>query len=1092
VPLAPLTPSVAKPRRARLRSPAIRSLIAAGVALVLLIVIGSVMLVLDFRARALADAERELTNTALILAEQADRTFQSLDVVQTSVIERMQAMGVDSSEDMARLMSTPDVHQMLKDKISGLPHIDAVTLVDAEGRVINFSRYWPIPLIVVTDRNYFNVLKSNPSLTTFIGEPIRNRGSGTWTIVLARKITSADGRFLGMVLGGIELSYFETFFGNIALGKEGAISLLRNDGMLLARYPRAEGSIGTRYVTGPDALEGRSGVTTRVVGKINRQERLIAHRRLASYPLFVSVGNDVDAILSSWREQAGVLLGTSALAASLVGLIVFLVSRRLARNIVKSRKTLQDQKLQLDIALNNMTQGLLMCDADGKVVLCNKRYTEMYRVPPEMVERGCTRNELVAHHYQTGLLADDLKERIASAERDAGNGQAYTRVLETTDGRTIALVNQPVPGGLRVSTHEDITESRQREASFRMLFESNPLPMFVYDLETFVFVDVNAAAVAQFGFSREQFLAMTVPDIWSPADRDRYTQMVKSRSEYHGEESWNYHRADGSAFEAAAYSRTLRYQGRPTRFVAVIDMTERRRAERERDRNREFLDRVIESVPATIFVKDARDRRYVLVNRAAERLWGLPREEVVGKRADELFPQPMADRIAQHDDELLKSAGHISAPAHEVHTPCNGVRLVTSNRLCVRDRHGEPQYLMGVIEDVTDHKAIEDQLRQAQKMESVGNLTGGLAHDFNNLLTIIVGNLEMLQEDVAGMSSAEEKLKVVMQASERGADLTRQMLAFSRRQSLQPKPVDLNGLILGTARLLRRTLGEAITIDLRMGPGLRTVLIDESQLGTALVNIAINARDAMPRGGTLTIATRNAEISPAYASRHSGLAAGDCVIVEVTDTGEGMPPNVLDRIFEPFFTTKPVGQGTGLGLSMVYGFMKQSGGHIAAQSEPGRGTTFQLFLPIVQVPEQAEPVPVDAPEQPARAGAGEVILAVDDNHDVRSTVVIQLRDLGYEVREAENAHAALAILDSGEKIDLLFTDMVMPGGLNGKELATKARLIRPDLKVLFTSGFPGTMSSNGTGLEENDVLLSKPYRRRDLAEALRTMLSEAA
>jgi PAS domain S-box-containing protein len=1083
-----------------LRSRAIRSLIAVGAGVVLLIIFATTALVLDFRARTLADAERELTNTALILAEHSDRTFQSLDVVLMSIVERLNAMGVGSSEEYTRLMADESVHLMLKDKIAGLPQFGAVSLIGLDGRLINFSRSWPSPTVDVSDRDYFRALWLNPGLTSFVSEPALNRVTGRWSIFLARRFTSADGRFLGLVLGTMELRQFEASFGTVALGENGAISLQRSDGTMLARYPRAEASIGNRYTAGPDALEGRAGATLRVVGRVGERERLIAYRRLASYPLFVSVGNDVEAILSAWRRLATILLGAGALVALIIGATVFLVSRRLVRNIIKSRKTLHDQKLQLDTALNNMTQGLLMFDPDGRVMLCNKRYMEMYRVPADMVARGCTRSELIAHHYAIGLLTGDPDRRVAAAMRDAANCQAYTRLLETTDGRFIAVTNRRVGDGLRVSTHEDVTEFRQREASFRMLFESNPLPMFAYDQETFAFINVNAAAVAQFGYTREQFLALTVRDVWAPADRDRYSRMVRRPDDYHGEEMWNYCRADGSEFEAAVYSRALRYRGRMTRFGAMVDMTERRIAERERDRNREFLDSVIESVPTTIFVKDIRDHRYVLINQAAERLWGLPRGEVIGKRADELFPKETADIIMQHDRELIESRSQRSFPAHAIHTPRNGVRLVTSHRLCMRDQHGEPQYLIGVLEDVTDRMGVEDQLRQAQKMESVGNLTGGLAHDFNNLLTIIIGNLDLLQDDVAGNAGVEEKLGIVMQAAERGADLTRQMLAFSRRQSLQPTRVDTNALIVATSRLLARTLGEAVKVDLELGSDLRMAIVDEAQLETALVNIAINARDAMPRGGTLTIATRNSELSPAYAARHAGLAAGDYVTIELTDTGTGMSPDVLDRVFEPFFTTKPVGKGTGLGLSMVYGFMKQSGGHVTALSEPGRGTTFRLFLPVVAVAQSEAGAPLsrsnaaDAPEsdRPIRVGTGEVILAVDDNAEVRGTVALQLKKLGYEVREAENAHTALAILESDEQVDLLFTDIVMPGGVNGKELAARARLKRPNLKVLFTSGFPGTANSITTELDEDDVLLSKPYRHHDLAGVLHEMLGEAA
>ncbi len=263
----------------------------------------------------------------------------------------------------------------------------------------------------------------------------------------------------------------------------------------------------------------------------------------------------------------------------------------------------------------------------------------------------------------------------------------------------------------------------------------------------------------------------------------------------------------------------------------------------------------------------------------------------------------------------------------------------------IRGNDGKPQYLVSVVEDVTERKAIEEQLQQAQKMEVVGQLTGGMAHDFNNLLMVIIGNLDLLQDDVVGNPAAARKVETILQASLRGADLTRQMLAFSRRQALQPSRIDVNDLISNTARMLERTLGTEITVDLRIGADPCPVSVDAAQLEAALVNIAINARDAMPDGGTLTIEAGHAHVDADHAPRHPGLAAGDCVTIAIHDTGAGMSPEVLARIFEPFFTTKAPGQGTGLGLSMVYGFIRQSGGHISASSEVGGGTTFTLYLP---------------------------------------------------------------------------------------------------------------------------------------------------
>jgi PAS domain S-box-containing protein len=521
------------------------------------------------------------------------------------------------------------------------------------------------------------------------------------------------------------------------------------------------------------------------------------------------------------------------------------------------------------------------------------------------------------------------------------------------------------------------------------------------------------------------------------------------------------------------------------------DVTDHMRAEEERDRNGAFLDRIIDNISVAIQVKNARTLRYMLVNKASEELWGLPRDQMIGRTPHEIFDKEFADAIEEHDRQLLATKSNFYVPEHKIETPRNGTRMVTSNRIAVRDNNGEVQYLVGVVEDVTERKSVEDQLRQAQKMEAIGNLTGGVAHDFNNLLTVILGNLDFLHEDLAGNAAAEEKIKVIMDAAERGADLTRHMLAFSRRQPLQAKPVNVNALIETTIRLLNRTLGENISVEVRTAPDLPLALVDPSQLETALLNIAINARDAMPNGGTLTISTRVVELDEAYTKQHPGVSPGTYAAVELIDSGTGMPPELLERIFEPFFTTKAAGRGTGLGLSMVYGFIKQSGGHINAYSEVGRGTAFKLYLPLASPAVAEQAIESVAPHATKPAGH-EVILAVEDNPDIRATVVRQLRDLGYRVREADNAEAALRILDAEEPIDLLFTDMIMPGELNGKELAVKARRKRADLKVLFTSGFLGPSNSHGAQLEAGDVLLSKPYHKRDLEKAVEQALSMPA
>jgi PAS domain S-box-containing protein len=640
-----------------------------------------------------------------------------------------------------------------------------------------------------------------------------------------------------------------------------------------------------------------------------------------------------------------------------------------------------------------------------------------------------------------------------------------------------------------------VAEEHVKE-SVRMLFEYSPVPMFVIDCDDLRFLAVNATAVVHYGYSREQFLAMTKLDIHPPEERGAYAEAFRAfreseRAEFEWQPVRRHRKADGTEILVQVYGRRLDYNGRSALLCSVIDITERLVAEQERDRNRDFLHSVIENVGVTIIAKDAKTLNYILVNKAAEKMWGVSRDAVLGKTSHQVFDVETARSIDKYDRQLLQTSDNFYVPPHRVMTLHNGSRVVASNHLLIRDQNGEPQYLVGVIEDVTERKAVEDQLRQAQKMEAIGKLTGGVAHDFNNLLTIIMGNLDLLSEGLAGNAAAEETIGVILEAAERGADLARHMLAFSRRQPLQAKPADVNALIATTQRMVGRTLGENIAIEVRAAADLPAALVDPSQLETALLNIAINARDAMPDGGVLTISTRLASLDEAYMARHPGLAVGRYVAIEMADTGIGMAPDLLEQIFEPFFTTKAAGHGTGLGLSMVYGFIKQSGGHIAVYSEIGHGTVFKLFLPLASVNDCAAAAQSDD-GLPGKSEGNEVILAVEDNPDIRSTVVRQLRDLGYRVREADSAEAALRILAEPEPIDLLFTDMIMPGGLNGKQLATMACASRLGLKVLFTSGFTGTSTIQGAQLEPGDVLLSKPYRKADLAKAVHEALLRAA
>lgn len=390
-----------------------------------------------------------------------------------------------------------------------------------------------------------------------------------------------------------------------------------------------------------------------------------------------------------------------------------------------------------------------------------------------------------------------------------------------------------------------------------------------------------------------------------------------------------------------------------------------------------------------------------------------------------------------------------------------------------------------VIEEITERRQAEAKLAQSQKMETIGKLTGGVAHDFNNLLQVVSGNLQLLGKDIAGNDRAEQRIANAMAGVARGSKLASQLLAFGRRQALEPKVVNIARFVNGMDDMLRRAIGEGIAVETIGGGGLWNTFIDPSQVENALLNLAINARDAMDGQGNLTIELANAHLDDAYAASHDEVTAGQYVMLAVTDTGAGMTPEIVGKVFEPFFTTKSEGKGSGLGLSMVYGFVKQSGGHVKIYSEVGHGTTIKLYLPRAM---EAEDVEVDVETGPI-AGGTETVLVVEDDDEVRATVVEMLSDLGYRVLKAVDAQNALAVIESGVPIDMLFTDVVMPGTLKSPELARKARERLPNIAVLFTSGYTENSIVHGGKLDAGVELLSKPYTREAMARKFRHVLA---
>ncbi|NCA83365.1 MAG: transporter substrate-binding domain-containing protein [Opitutae bacterium] len=525
-----------------------------------------------------------------------------------------------------------------------------------------------------------------------------------------------------------------------------------------------------------------------------------------------------------------------------------------------------------------------------------------------------------------------------------------------------------------------------------------------------------------------------------------------------------------------------------------------RRTRELQDRTRELqkanshLDQIVENLPTMLFLKDAQNLRFVTVNRSGETLMGYPRIDMLGKSDYDFFPKEQADFFTQKDREVLHGKTPVDIAEEPLQSKTQGERILHTRKVPILNAQGEPEYLLGISEDITDRKRAEEaqahlqsQLNQAQKMESVGRLAGGVAHDFNNMLQAILGHAELALDRVAPEQPLHADLLEIQKAARRSADLTRQLLAFARKQTVMPKVLDLNETVEGMLKMLRRLIGEDIELAWRPGGDVGPVKVDPSQIDQILANLCVNARDAIAGAGKITIETGTATLDATRCAPHAGVVPGEYVRLAVRDTGCGMDPATLANIFEPFYTTKGMGEGTGLGLATVYGAVKQNNGLVSVDSEPGQGTTFQIYLPR----HMARIAPVQAPEEPAEpiARGQETVLLVEDEPAILETTRAMLEKLGYRVLATPAPEEAIHLVRTQPgNIHLLMTDVVMPG-MNGRDLAKILSSLRPNLKQLFMSGYTANVIAHHGVLDEGMHFIQKPFAMRDLAAKLRETLA---
>ncbi|MGE5568334.1 MAG: PAS domain S-box protein [Rhodospirillales bacterium] len=772
------------------------------------------------------------------------------------------------------------------------------------------------------------------------------------------------------------------------------------------------------------------------------------------------------------------------------------------------------------------------------------------------------------------------------------------------------------------------TPSGDRSASadqYRILFAGNPQPMWVYDTQTLAFLEVNEAAIRDYGYSREQFLSMTVTQIRPEEEVPRFLEWLETAAGVTRVRQGRHRKSDGTIIEVEVHSNPIVYEGRPARLVMAIDVTEARRAQREitalnqrlRDRVAE-LETLLNLIPVGIAIADDRECSRVRMNSALARLLEIPAGEkasitapLEGKlpckffrrgrelppdewpmrkaasegigsdnvEVDTVFPdgrricfltstaplfdaageprgsissflditqrQEAEDRqreanqtlraliealplaiiamdfegrvkswncaaqrmfgwteqevlgqvfpaVPENDQEFFRAnlnrarRGETLSGIERQRRRKDGSLIdVALWNTVQRDASGNPAGVISVIADITERRHLEEQLRHSQKMEAVGRLAGGVAHDFNNLLTVVTGFSQLLLDGMQEDDPRRPPLEEILKAGNRAAGLTNQLLAFSRKQMIRPAVIDLNRVVTDTESMLRRLIGEDIELKLVLEPELRSVRADPGQIQQVLVNLAINARDAMPQGGVLTVKTSNETLRENDLTDHPELRPGPYALLTVADTGEGMDETTRARLFEPFFTTKGLGRGTGLGLSTVYGIIKQSGGDIAIWSEPGRGAIFRIYLPGL---ESATDPPSEAEQSSNQVEGSETVLLAEDEPGVRNMVRQVLKTHGYSVHVASDGRDALQLYTKlSRKVDLLLTDVVMPQ-MNGHELARELTAIQPDLKVVYMSGYAEHVLMQYGVSQEGAAFLKKPFTPQELRLKVREAL----
>ncbi|MGJ3260586.1 MAG: ATP-binding protein [Rhodospirillales bacterium] len=1093
------------------------------------------------RKQLLAEAHREAGTLATSLAENTRYVLEVMDLALLHLAERV-------SRDLAgdgRLDA--GFGKTLSNTAARIGAVQNMLVVGRDGRALA-SNLDDVPNgLGFGDRSYFDAQRDPPDTGLYVGTPITGRITGNAVIPHSRRISAADGTFLGVIMATIGPGYFESHYTTLDVGRRSAILLAHENGTVIARSPRNE-TTGTTFGDRPlftrylkDAPSGTYVSPPQSDGEI----RITGYEHIKPSGLVVAVAIHRGEILAPWyRDVAYHTLGLLLLAAFLAGSLVyaqgllkheeFLLGRLREGRARYMRRAMQQRAVSvLSEHAGSAENPDEFLSITAKVICetLNVELCQLLRIQPE----GDMFRRMAGYGWAD---TDDVPVRNADGDlTHAGECLRMGKPLATGDYATEHRFKASARL-LRNGARSGIAVPFRLSDGVRGVLGVYSKEADAFQDDDTVFIESVAYLVSGYFERLREFRLrkavldgvsasicvlnpegriLMVNDGWQLFAEDNGFQQPKTWSEVNyldlcdaAPEPEAAEIADAIrkivagdldrfALEYPCHSpgskRWFRAMVSPVHLdegigavVMHVDITELVMAETDAERTKKRLETLVREAKIGILVHS--DFKPLVANDELAAMFGYRDADEIMEMQDirDLFADEERERIGSYYGD--RTSGEFAPGLYAVKgKKLDGEQIDLENRAFPID-WGTGRAVCAMLTDVTEQRLLEHRMQDAQRLEAIGQLTGGIAHDFNNLLTVILGNAEALSRRDEADETSRKMSSIMLHAARRGADLTSRLLSFARRQPLDPHPSDIATIVSGMEDLLTRTLGEDIELNVDIARDLWPALVDAAQLEAAILNLCINARDAMPAGGHLTVEAHNTRLDAEYTSRQVDVRPGDYVMIAVTDSGAGMDEETVSKAFEPFFTTKEVGQGTGLGLSMVFGFIKQTNGHIRIYSEVDSGTTVKLYLPCA--PGEAREPDSDSDHQVAHVAVDDArILLVEDDDLVRAHVSGQLEQLGYTVMSARNGLEALAMLDGGEPFDLLFTDVVMPGGMTGKELADRVAALRPEMPVLFTTGYAESAIVHQGRLDKGILLLPKPYTIAELAEKVAYALNGA-